>query len=180
MQRNAPTRGAVGDRIRRRVRGQCGERRRRGGKSDPSRARDRRVDDRDDRGGLRDCADGAGGRRGPTRRRAAVRHAGEQYAWPRSHDGADREEAVAAPTDFLAKRRVHDVGAAARSDWTRRVKPWHKRDDWLGPSEHRGGHRGPGGSTSRPSPQPAASPSAYSNPVTSRGRSAAAALRASV
>jgi len=33
--------------------------------------------------------------------------------------GADREEAVAAPTDFLAKRRVHDVGAAVRSDWTR-------------------------------------------------------------
>jgi hypothetical protein len=22
------------------------------------------------------------------------------------------------------------------------LKPWHKKDDWLGPSEHRGGHRG--------------------------------------
>ena len=33
---------------------------------------------------------------------------------------ADREEAIAASTDFLAKRRVHDVGAAARFDWTRR------------------------------------------------------------
>jgi hypothetical protein len=33
---------------------------------------------------------------------------------------ADREQAVAAPADFLAKRRVHDVGAASRSDWTRR------------------------------------------------------------
>jgi len=32
---------------------------------------------------------------------------------------ADREEAVAPPAGFLAKR-VHDVGAAARSDWTRR------------------------------------------------------------
>jgi hypothetical protein len=32
---------------------------------------------------------------------------------------ADRKEAVAAATDFLAKRRVHDVGAAARFDWTR-------------------------------------------------------------
>ena len=34
--------------------------------------------------------------------------------------GADREEAVATPTRFLAKRRVHDIGAATRSDWTRR------------------------------------------------------------
>ena len=34
---------------------------------------------------------------------------------------ADREYAVAATADFLAKRRVHDVGAAARFDWTRRV-----------------------------------------------------------
>ena len=32
---------------------------------------------------------------------------------------ADREEAVAAAADFLAKRRVHDVGAAVRFDWTR-------------------------------------------------------------
>jgi len=32
---------------------------------------------------------------------------------------ADREYAVAATADFLAKRRVHDVGAAARFDWTR-------------------------------------------------------------
>jgi len=31
---------------------------------------------------------------------------------------ADREEAVAAPADFLAKRRIH-VGAAAHSNWTR-------------------------------------------------------------
>ena len=72
--------------IRRRVRGQCGERRRRGGKSDPSRGRDTRAGDRDDRGGLRDCGDGAGARRGRESRRAAVRHADEQYAWPRSHD----------------------------------------------------------------------------------------------
>ena len=32
----------------------------------------------------------------------------------------DRKEAVAAAADFLAKRRVHDVDAAARFDWTRR------------------------------------------------------------
>jgi hypothetical protein len=35
------------------------------GKSDPSRARDRRVDDRDDRGGLPHWRDGGGARRGP-------------------------------------------------------------------------------------------------------------------
>lgn len=34
--------------------------------------------------------------------------------------GTDREQAAAAPAGFLAKRRVHDVGAASRSDWTRR------------------------------------------------------------
>jgi hypothetical protein len=33
---------------------------------------------------------------------------------------ADREEAVAATASFLAKRRVHHVGATTRSDWTRR------------------------------------------------------------
>ena len=43
-------------------------------------------------------------------------------------------------------------GSALRLDTT--VKPWHKRDDWLGPSEHRGGHRGSGGISSRPSPHP--------------------------
>ena len=90
-----------------------------GGKSDPSRARDTRADDRDDRGGLPDCARWRWRAARTDRRRAAVRHADEQYAWPRSHDGADREEAVAEPTGFLAKRRVHDVGAATRSDWTR-------------------------------------------------------------
>jgi hypothetical protein len=35
--------------------------------------------------------------------------------------GADREEAIAASTDFLAKRRVHDGESAARFGWTRRV-----------------------------------------------------------
>jgi len=32
---------------------------------------------------------------------------------------ADREEAVTTAAGFLAKRRVHDVGAASRADWTR-------------------------------------------------------------
>jgi hypothetical protein len=30
----------------------------------------------------------------------------------------DREESIAASAEFLAKRRVHDVEAAARFDWT--------------------------------------------------------------
>jgi hypothetical protein len=34
---------------------------------------------------------------------------------------ADREEPIAASAHFLAKRRVHDVGAAVRFDWTRRL-----------------------------------------------------------
>lgn len=67
--------------------------------------------------------------------------------------GADREEAAAPPTRFLAKRRVHDVGAATHSNWTRTSNRGTKRGDWLGPSEHRGGHRGSGGRSSRPSPR---------------------------
>ena len=34
--------------------------------------------------------------------------------------GANREESIAAATDLLAKRRIHDVEAAARFDWTQR------------------------------------------------------------
>jgi hypothetical protein len=55
---------------------------------------------------------------------------------------ADREGAIAASTDSLAKRRIHDVEAAARFDWTRRSNRGTNRDDWLGPSKHRGGHEG--------------------------------------
>jgi hypothetical protein len=32
--------------------------------------------------------------------------------------GTDRKELIAAATDLLAKRRVHDGDAAARFDWT--------------------------------------------------------------
>ena len=39
---------------------------------------------------------------------------------------------IAEVTDLLAEGRVHDVGAAARFDWTRRSVPWHKSDDRLG------------------------------------------------
>jgi hypothetical protein len=50
------------------------------------------------------------------RRRATRRRAIGVAAIAR---GANREEAIAASTDFLAKRRVHDGEAAARFDWTR-------------------------------------------------------------
>ena len=33
----------------------------------------------------------------------------------------DREDTIAASADLLAERRVHDVGAGARFDWTRRL-----------------------------------------------------------
>ena len=61
-------------------------------------------------------AGGADG--GPARGHAARRRAIPLAAITRD---ADREETIAAATDFLAKRRVHDVGAAARFDWTRRA-----------------------------------------------------------
>ena len=59
-----------------------------------------------------------GADRRAARRRATRRRAIRVAAITRR---ADREEAIAAATDFLAKRRVHDVGAAARFDWTRRA-----------------------------------------------------------
>jgi hypothetical protein len=49
---------------------------------------------------------------GETTRRRAIRVAAITGC-------ADREEPIAATTDFLAKRRVHHVEAAARFDWTR-------------------------------------------------------------
>jgi hypothetical protein len=95
--------------------------------------------------------------------------------------GADRKEAIAAATDFLAKRRIHDVEAAARFDWTRRSN--------RGTRETTGSVRrsieavteglegqAPGLHLNPPQArQPTAIPS-----LTSRGRSAAAAYRASV
>ena len=52
--------------VRRRVGGQCVEATARSGKCDPSRGRDRRAGDRDDRGGLLGWRDGAGARRAAT------------------------------------------------------------------------------------------------------------------
>ena len=60
----------------------------------------------------------------------------------------------------VAARPRHRSSGALRLDTAR--KPWHKRDDWLGPSKHRGGHRGSWKiSTSRPSSRPTARPSDY-------------------
>jgi hypothetical protein len=61
---------------------------------------------------LAGAADGCTARRRATRRRA-VRVAAITR-------GTDREEAIAAATDLLAERRIHDVEAATRFDWTRR------------------------------------------------------------
>jgi hypothetical protein len=59
---------------------------------------------------------GGADRRSPCRR-ATRRRAIGVAAITRA---ADRKQPIAASTDLLAKRRVHDVGAAARFDWTRR------------------------------------------------------------
>ena len=85
--------------------------------------------------------------RGATRRGATRRRAIGVAAITRR---ADREKAVAAPADFLAKRRVHDVGAAARFDWTRRLNRGTREPTGSVASEHRGGHRGSGGSAPGP------------------------------
>jgi len=53
----------------------------------------------------------------PTRVRPTRRRAIRVAAITRD---ADRKEPVTATTDLLAKRRVHDGGAVARFDWTRR------------------------------------------------------------
>jgi hypothetical protein len=51
-----------------------------------------------------------------TRRRTTRRRAIRVAAITRE---ADRKQPIAASADFLAERRVHDVEAAARFDWTR-------------------------------------------------------------
>ena len=107
---------------------------------------------------FRTGADGDGGRRGPIAAAppcdtpTSNTH-GRDHTRRRSRRGgcsADRFSGEAA----CPRRRS---GGALRLDTAR--KPWHKRDDWLGPSEHRGGHRGSGGyqlqalTSSRRSPQ---------------------------
>jgi hypothetical protein len=154
MQRNAPARGAVGTRSVV-VSGAVWRARRRAGKSDPSRGRGTRAGDRDDRGALRDCGDGAGARRGPTRGgppcdTSASNTRGRDHTRRRSR----RADCSVGRFSGEAARPRRRSGSALRLDTAR--KPWHKRDDWLGPSEHRGGHRGSGAHHSRPSPRPTA------------------------
>lgn len=136
------------------------------GKCDPSRGRDRRADDRDDRGALPGSRDGAAvppaGRtgapppgtppsntrdRGRTTRKS--RTAG--CTGDRSSDGAGRPRC-----------RSDDV---ARLDIT--TEPWHTRSDRLGLSERRGGHRGSGVSAPGPhlvSPSPLSLPAHGADP----------------
>ena len=80
--------------------------------------------------------------------------------------GANRKQAVAPPARPLAKRRVHSVGAAGFVRLDTAIKPWHKRQDWLGSSEHRGGHEGLEGSAPGPHPQ-SAQPTRSAGPKTS-------------
>lgn len=60
----------------------------------------------------------AGGAHRRLARRRATRGRAIRVAAIARH--ADRKDAITASTDFLAKRRIHDVEAAARFDWTRR------------------------------------------------------------
>jgi hypothetical protein len=123
------------------------------GKSDPSRGRGRRAGDRDDRGALRDSGGGVRGRRG-------LMHGARPRDTPTSNTpGRDHTRRRSRRVDCSVDRFSGEAacprrrsGSALRLDTA--LKPWHKRDDRLGPSEHRGGHRGPGASTSRPSPTP--------------------------
>ena len=69
-----------------------------------------------------------------------------------------RDYSVDRLSDEAAHPRRRSSGAL-RLDTA--LKPWHKKDDWLGPAKHRGGHRGSGDLTSRPSSRPTARPPDY-------------------
>ena len=110
-----------------------------GGKSDPSRGRGTRADDHDDRGAPQDCADGAGARRG--RRRAGPpddtpvsNTRGRDRRTRRSRRDHCSDDTLSGEAACPRRRS----GSPLRLDTAR--KPWHKRDDRIGPSEHRDGH----------------------------------------
>jgi hypothetical protein len=157
--------------------------RRRAGKSDPSRGPGTRADGRDDRCGLRGWCGGVGARRGsiaggPPCDRPPSNTRGRDRTRRRSrrggHNGGRSSGEAARP-----RRRS---GIAARLDTA--TKPWHNRADWLGPSEHRGSHRGSGGISSRPSTSLAAAsaygitPRSPTRPITPAGGTAASAQNA--
>jgi hypothetical protein len=121
----------------------------RGGKSDPSRGRDTRAGDRDDRGGLQGCDDGFAARRRLSRGARQCDTPTSNTRGPDHTTGRSRRGGCSVGRfsgEAACPRRRS--GIAFRLDTT--VKPWHKREDWLGPSEHRGGHRGSGGSAPGP------------------------------
>ena len=139
--------------IRRRVRGQCGGRRRRAGSLIPhARAvRALMIAMIEAAFGTAPMALARGADRargGPPCDTPASNTRGRDHTTRRSRRGgcsAGRFSGEAA----CPRRRS---GSALRLDTA--LKPWHKRDDWLGPSEHRGGHRGSGGSAPGPHLRP--------------------------
>jgi hypothetical protein len=139
--------------------------RRRAGKSDPSRAHGTRAGDRDDRDGLRDSDDGVGARPAPMR---DARPSDTSTSNTHGRDHTRRRSQRARYSDDRssgeAARPRRRRGGALRLDTA--LKPWHKTDDWLGPAKHRGGHRGSGGISSRPSSRPTAGRSDYQQPST--------------
>jgi hypothetical protein len=135
------------------------------GKCDPSRGRGTRAGDHDDPGGLRDCADDAHERRGPSRGAPPPDRPTSNRRGPdHRNDRWRRGDCSGGRSSGEAARPRCRRGGTLRLDTAR--KPWHKRDDWLGPAKHRSGHRGSGGISSRPSSRPTARPSdSNSNPV---------------
>ena len=118
-------------RIRRRVRGECGKRRGPAGSLIPHAAAIRPLVVTMIEPSFRALSVSPSGRlaRSPTRQIATRRRAVGMAAIAGRTNG---ERTIAEATDLLAEGRVHDVGAAARFDWTRRSDPWHKSDDRLG------------------------------------------------
>lgn len=95
--------------------------------------------------------------------------------------GADRKHAIATSTDLLAERRVHGVEAAARFDWTRRKnRGTTETTDSVCRSIEAVTE---GLEISPPGPHldpPHGRQPISTNPLMTRGRSAAATLRACV
>jgi hypothetical protein len=151
----------------------------RAGKCDPSRGRGTRADDPDDRGALRGCDDGGAARRGPSRD-APPRDTPVSNTRGRDHTRRRSRRVDCSVGRFSgeAARPRRRSSSALRLDTA--LKPWHKRDDWLGPSKHRGGHRGPGGSSSRPSLQSRRKPDSLQQSAISEGALSGSCFRASV
>jgi hypothetical protein len=91
---------------------------------------------------------------------------------------ADRKEPVTATTDLLAKRRVHDDGAVARFDWTRRSNRGTRQTTGSVRRSIEAVTEGLEGSAPGPHlDPPQVRQTTSSHPLISRGRSAAAAAK---